>query len=109
MALHSYAYAGEGIDVINKKVLLNRITAGSALADNKFTGSPLIEVTGDHRVLIENHCGVREYSSEKISVNVNYGIISISGEKLTLAQMTQEQLVICGRILDISLIRRIAK
>lgn len=92
--------------MIGRKRLMDKITESSALTENQFFGMPVIEIAGEKRVLIENHCGVREYGPEKISVNVKYGFINVCGEQLELAQMTKEQLVICGNISGVSLIRR---
>ena len=76
------------------------------LPDEVFPGQPLIEIVGDRRVLIEHHRGVREYGPDKICVNVSYGFIQVLGQNLHLRCMTRSQLVICGRICGIALIRK---
>lgn len=86
--------------------LLQRMTESLELDVDVIPGLPLIEIAGDCRVLIENHSGVREYSSEKIGVNVKYGRILVCGCGLKLSQMTKEQLVISGRIDGVTLCRR---
>ena len=73
------------------------------LPDESFPGEPLIEVVGISRGLIENHCGVCEYSRERIGIRVKYGSILICGRCLELRCMTKEQLIIAGRISGISL------
>jgi sporulation protein YqfC len=67
---------------------------------------PLVELCGERRVLIENHRGVSRYGPEVICIRVRYGEVAIRGCGLELARMTREQLVVCGRIDSISLIRR---
>ena len=69
-------------------------------------GLPILELAGDRRVLIENHCGVKEYSRERICIGVKYGTVCVCGFGLELACMTREQLVICGRIDGITVHRR---
>ncbi len=69
-------------------------------------GQPIVEIAGERRVLIENHRGVKEYSRERISVQVAYGLVSVCGCGLELLRMTREQLVICGRIDGVALLRR---
>ena len=69
-------------------------------------GQVLVEIAGENRVLIEHHLGVREYSCERISVNVKYGLIQICGSCLELRCMTKAQLVISGRIDSVVLKRR---
>ena len=67
---------------------------------------PIVEMSGDRRVLIENHHGVISYGSEEVVVKVKYGCISVCGRGLEMTQMTREQLVILGNIQSISLQRR---
>ena len=61
-------------------------------------GLPVVELVGERRVLIENHNGVIEYGTERISVKVKFGVICVSGCDLELAKMTRHQLVITGTI-----------
>ena len=69
-------------------------------------GQVVIEITGENRVLIEHHGGVREYSRGRIGVNVKYGIVQVCGSCLELRYMTKEQLVISGKIDCVQLMRR---
>lgn len=68
-------------------------------------GMALIEIAGEHRVLIENHKGVTEYEDGRICVRVKYGQVCVCGCGLTLAQMTCSKVVICGRIDSVTLLR----
>lgn len=61
-------------------------------------GVPLVELYGGKRVLIENHCGVMEYTDNMICVKVKCGQICVSGHRLNLTLMSRERLVICGCI-----------
>ncbi len=70
------------------------------------TKLPLAELTGFHRVLIENHTGVLAYSQEEITVKVSYGSLQINGQNMMLAEMSREQLVITGQIDGVLLHRR---
>ena len=69
-------------------------------------GYPIVEIAGEHRVLIENHHGVAAYGKERILVKVKFGSICICGCNLEIARMTKEQLVICGIIHSVGLQRR---
>ena len=86
--------------------LLEKVVLGADLSGEALPGLPLLELVGECRVLIENHFGVSNYSCNEICVKVAYGIIRILGDKLELARMTKQQLVITGVIDDISLQRR---
>lgn len=59
---------------------------------------PLIEMIGNHRVLIENHLGICEYEDRCIVVAISIGKIIIEGDNLQIMQMTREKLVIIGKI-----------
>ena len=86
--------------------ILQRMTESMDLDVDAIQGQPLIEIAGDSRVLIENHFGVREYTPERIGVNLKYGSVLICGCGLKLSRMTKEQLVISGRIDGVTLRRR---
>lgn len=86
-------------------VFMERLTKAADLLEEPIPGLPLIELAGDRRVLIENHCGVTEYSTGRIQVKVKFGQISICGQCLELAKMTKGQLIISGRIQSVELLR----
>lgn len=89
-----------------KRNVLQRLADGVDLTGEPLPGQPIIEIAGDRRVLIENHFGVKEYSRERIGVQVKYGVVTVCGCGLELTRMTKEQLVISGRIDGITLQRR---
>ncbi len=86
--------------------LLKYLAEGTDLAGQPLPGLPIAEIAGDSRVLVENHFGVKEYSSERIRIRVKYGHLCICGCGLQLMRMTKEQLVVCGRIDSVTLHRR---
>ena len=61
-------------------------------------GTILVEIVGDRRVLIENHGGIKVYSCNEITVASKNGVLCVTGQDLTIARMTKEQLVITGKI-----------
>ena len=89
-----------------RRGFLERLAEGADLPGEAMPGQPLVELAGDRRVLIENHNGVTEYGRERISVRVRYGQLVVCGCGLELARMTNEQLVIIGRIDGVTLHRR---
>ena len=66
----------------------------------------IVEIAGERRVLVENHRGVAAYSQEKILVKVKYGSLCICGCNLQMHHMTKDQLVVFGKIHNVSLHRR---
>lgn len=84
---------------------MERLTKAADLQEEPIPGLPLIELAGDRRVLIENHCGVTEYGPQRIRVKVKFGQVSICGQCLELAKMTKGQLIISGKIQGVELLR----
>lgn len=76
---------------------------------NVFPAVPIVELAGSHRMLVENHLGVTQYSTERIGIKMKYGQLQICGCGLTLEQMTKVKLVVTGRIDGITLLRRADK
>lgn len=90
----------------NKRNYMGRFLDTSGFSDLSLPDKPIIEISGDRRVLIENHWGVKEYGHEKITVQVPFGGICVTGCDLELMRMTKEQLVICGKIQCVQLLRK---
>lgn len=86
--------------------IIERIQKNTDFATHTLQGQPVIEIAGNKRVLIENHCGVREYGHERITVQSSYGCICVTGRNLELIRMTKEQLVITGQILCVQLLQK---
>ena len=70
------------------------------------TGLPVVELTGDSAVLIEQHHGISAYSEEQVCVKVNLGLICIEGSGLTIRVMNHEKVMIYGRISSLRIERR---
>ena len=89
----------------NKKGVLRKLSEDASSYAQFLPGVPIVEIAGDKRVLIENHSGVTEYSPQRISVRVSFGCIYICGDNMELSCMSGQQLVIGGRIDNVSIIR----
>lgn len=88
---------------------IERLAAQMELAEEPLPGQPLVEICGERRLLIENHRGVNLYGSETIRVRVAFGEVVVQGRDLTFGRMTRTQLMICGNIDAVSLVRRHVK
>lgn len=71
--------------------------------------APIAELAGCSRLLVENHLGVIQYSTEQIGIKMGYGLLTVRGCRLLLEHMTKVKLVITGDIDSISLTRRCEK
>ena len=64
---------------------------------------PRITLTGDSRVMIENHRGLAVYEREHIAVNGGRLLVSLHGEDLELMEMNKNEIVISGRVFSLEL------
>ena len=77
---------------------MRQLLDSADLGEESLPRQPLVELLSDSRVLIENHCGVTEYGTERICVRMRFGFVSITGCALHLGQISRQRLVIIGRI-----------
>jgi sporulation protein YqfC len=90
----------------NRDGWMQRLTDQADLPGEVQPRQPILEVTGDRRVLMEHHRGVTCYGTKEICVKMPYGHVAVMGSDLQLIRMSAEQLVINGNIDEIKLIRR---
>ena len=89
--------------------VLNDLFLRADLGSEPVPGMPLVELMNDCRVLIENHRGVTSYGCHEIRIRLGYGVLSVYGQKLEIACMSKNQIVIIGSIDGISLHRGIGR
>ena len=77
---------------------LGRQLLNERLVDEPIAGQPLVEWIGNHRVLIENHRGIKAFSICEVIVGVKCGCYKVIGQNLGVAQMSKHSLVITGSI-----------
>lgn len=80
---------------------LQRIAEEADLLDENVIREPILELCGNSRVLIENHCGVIEYGPQQIRVKIRQGDFTVRGTGLRLCRMCGEKLLIRGRIEEV--------
>lgn len=83
---------------MDQRGLWERFSAEAGLEEEAIPGQPIVELAGDRRVFIEDHRGVREYTRERITVGMKYGLLQVCGCGLELSRMTRDTLLIRGRI-----------
>lgn len=90
--------------------MLNRDKRKATFIDNLLelpkevtTNMPKLTIVGFNELLIENYKGILEYEDFNIRVNTYIGIINISGFDLELNQMTEDDILVNGRIESIEL------
>lgn len=85
---------------MKRKSKINQILEMPREIDNK---EPKITIISFDEILIENYKGILEYEEFFIKVDTEIGIININGYKLTLEQITDEDIGIKGTIKSIEL------
>ena len=82
-----------------KRNLKKTITGMLELPKEIVYNLPLISITGNESMEIENYKGVIEYTEQKIRLNTSCGVLSIEGKKLNIKQITTENILIAGIII----------
>ena len=82
---------------------MERATELMDLPGDALAGLPRIELVGDKELRMENHKGILAYGTEEIHVSGGTILFKITGEGLELRAMTGEELLITGKIGQISL------
>lgn len=62
---------------------------------------PKVSLIGNRQLTIENYKGIIEYSSDKIRINTEKGLIKIIGQNLEINTVTTEEIYISGYINNI--------
>ena len=83
--------------------LLERTAQLLDLPADAIANVPRLELVGDGELRIENHRGILAYSSQEIHVSGGIFLIKITGECLEVRAMTGMELLITGRVEQITL------
>lgn len=67
-------------------------------------GVPRLELVGDRELRVENHKGILAYGREEIHISGGVYIIKVVGQELELRAMTGLELLITGKITQITLV-----
>lgn len=62
---------------------------------------PRITMIGNMQLYIENHRGVREFSTERLTLSLSKGALEVVGSNLSIRAILQEEVFIEGVIQDI--------
>jgi sporulation protein YqfC len=85
---------------MRKKSRINQMLEMPREINNK---EPKITIISFDEILIENYKGILEYEEFFIKVDTEIGTVNINGYKLTLEQITEEDIAIKGTIKSIDL------
>lgn len=83
----------------NVRKINNLLEFPEEISSNK----PKITIIGFEKIMIENYKGILEYENFFVRLNTYIGVININGYNLNLNEMTDENLLITGKIESIDL------
>lgn len=75
-----------------------RIVRALELPEDVVYDLPKITLIGDIQFYLENHRGIISYSPESVRIAVSIGEVEISGENLTIRNISRDELYLAGRI-----------
>lgn len=73
------------------------------LPADALAGLPKLELVGNGELRVENHKGILAYGQEEIHISGGLYLIKIAGQDLELRAMTGIELLITGKISQITL------
>lgn len=62
---------------------------------------PRITMLGNKQILIENHKGIIEYTSQLVRISLSQGELTVIGAGLMLGNLQQEQILVEGEIREV--------
>ena len=69
-----------------------------------FTGTPYIEIRGDEEVVISGCKNILEFQDDILRINCGKLTLRVAGNGLTLTNMSENRLVVAGKICEVSYI-----
>ena len=82
----------------NKARRINKINKLLEMPEEISSNEPKITIMGFNQMLIENYKGILEYQEFFIRINTYTGIININGFQLSLNEMTEDDIMVTGKI-----------
>ena len=81
-----------------KKGMLTEVLKKSDIPGEVLLDVPYITLAGDFSLTLENHRGIIDYETTGIKINTKSAIIKISGENLSLSNITDEIITVEGTV-----------
>ena len=91
-------------ETIKKINISERLTQALDIPREIIMDLPIITLTGNKEINIENFSSLLEYTKYKIRLNTRSGVLVIEGVELEAKNMTAEKICIKGNILHITFV-----
>ena len=79
-----------------RRIRLGRRLLSALDLPEEAAGTPKLTVLGREHALVENHTGIYQYREKEICLYTKAGMLYVTGEDLTLREITPERLYISG-------------
>lgn len=86
---------------MEKKTFINRMANATNMPKDVILGVPILTITGQTEVYIENYRGIIEYTDVLVRVQTKIGQIKIVGRALQIDYYTNDEMKVNGRIISI--------
>lgn len=81
-----------------KESLKKKMTSATNLPKDVILGVPIITMTGQLEVCVENYNGILEYTDTMIRIRSKIGQIKVVGENMQIEYYTNDEMKITGHI-----------
>ena len=81
-----------------KSKKINRLERMLEMPKEVSTNESKLTILGFNEILIENYKNILEYEDMYIRINTHIGVIIITGLSLSLNQMTEDDIIVTGKI-----------
>lgn len=71
--------------------------------DDWAVDGPRVTAFGSHRLLVENHRGLLDFSDTRVRLATRQGSLCVIGERLCLSQVRPDSLLVLGDILRVDI------
>ncbi len=79
----------------------NKLADASGLPKDVVLKAPIVTITGQIEVQIENYRGILEYTNQIIRIQTKSGRIKINGENLNVPYYTNDEMKVTGHIISV--------
>lgn len=83
---------------IESQSFRNKMAEVSEMPKDVVLGMPVLTITGQLEMSIENYRGILEYTDVLVRIQTKIGQLRISGKKLQVAYYTNDEMKVTGRI-----------
>lgn len=94
--------SAESVKTTKKEKVGRQLSSALDMPVDFAGGMPRIVLTGNRGVLVENHNGIRAFSSEQVRIACIYGEIIIDGKNMRLNFLKKDEIEAEGEIIAVA-------